>query len=72
MRRRELMLLLVGMMTATRALRAQQKAMPVIGYLSAGSPDFRLAAFAANVGGMPTAAITVTRRRTRSAARAGN
>ena len=45
MRRRELMLLLVGMMTATRALRAQQKAMPVIGYLSAGSPDFRLAAF---------------------------
>src|SRR6516162_2867168 len=45
MRRRELMLLLVGMMTATRALRAQQKAMPVIGYLSAGSPDFRLVAF---------------------------
>jgi putative tryptophan/tyrosine transport system substrate-binding protein len=33
MRRRELMLLLGGMMTAARALRAQQKAMPVVGYL---------------------------------------
>ena len=38
MRRRELMLLLGGMMTAARALRAQQKAMPVIGFLSSGSP----------------------------------
>jgi putative tryptophan/tyrosine transport system substrate-binding protein len=47
MRRRELMLLLAGTMTATRALRAQQKAMPVIGYLgdsvSPNSPS--LAAF---------------------------
>jgi hypothetical protein len=32
------MLLLCGMMTAARALRAQQKAMPVIGYLAGGSP----------------------------------
>ncbi len=38
MRRRELMLLLGGAMTAARALRAQQKAMPVIGYLSGTSP----------------------------------
>jgi putative tryptophan/tyrosine transport system substrate-binding protein len=38
MRRRELMLLLGGMMTAARALRAQQKAMPVIGFLSSLSP----------------------------------
>jgi putative ABC transport system substrate-binding protein len=38
MRRRELMLLLGGMMTAAGALRAQQKAMPVIGFLSSRSP----------------------------------
>ena len=34
MRRRELMLLAGGMMTETRVLRAQQKAMPVVGFLS--------------------------------------
>jgi putative ABC transport system substrate-binding protein len=38
MNRRELMLL-AGAMTAARGIRAQQKAMPVIGYLSGGSPD---------------------------------
>jgi putative tryptophan/tyrosine transport system substrate-binding protein len=38
MRRRELMLLLGGAMTAARTLRAQQKAMPVIGFLSSRSP----------------------------------
>jgi putative ABC transport system substrate-binding protein len=38
MRRRELMLLLAGAMTVARALRAQQKATPVIGYLSSTSP----------------------------------
>ena len=38
MRRRDLMLLLGCAMTAARALRAQQKAMPVIGFLGVNSP----------------------------------
>jgi putative ABC transport system substrate-binding protein len=38
MNRRELMLLLGGALTAARALRAQQKTMPVIGYLNGTSP----------------------------------
>ena len=38
-RRRELMLLLSLMLIAPRPLRAQQKATPVIGILSVGSPD---------------------------------
>jgi putative ABC transport system substrate-binding protein len=38
MRRRELMFVLAGAMTTARALRAQQKAMPVVGYLSPASP----------------------------------
>jgi putative ABC transport system substrate-binding protein len=38
MRRRELMLLLGAAMTAARALRAQQKAIPVIGSLGIASP----------------------------------
>jgi putative tryptophan/tyrosine transport system substrate-binding protein len=38
MRRRELLLLVGGVMTTGRALRAQQKAMPVIGALNVGSP----------------------------------
>jgi putative ABC transport system substrate-binding protein len=37
MKRRELMLLMAGAMTAGRPLRAQQKAMPVIGYLASTS-----------------------------------
>ena len=39
MNRRELMLLLGTVMTVARGLRAQQKGMPVIGWLSSGSPD---------------------------------
>jgi len=38
MRRRELMLLLGGAMTASHALRAQQKTMPVVGWLNSTSP----------------------------------
>jgi putative ABC transport system substrate-binding protein len=37
MNRRELMLVLGGVMTASRAVRAQQKAQPVIGFLSVAS-----------------------------------
>jgi putative ABC transport system substrate-binding protein len=39
MNRRELLLILAGAVTAGRAVRAQQKAMPVIGFLGLGSPD---------------------------------
>ncbi len=38
MNRRELILLLGGAMTAPRTLRAQQKAMPVVGYLGSSAP----------------------------------
>jgi putative ABC transport system substrate-binding protein len=38
MTRRELMLLVAGAMTAARGLRAQQRAIPVIGYLGSESP----------------------------------
>src|SRR5262245_28704778 len=38
MRRRELMLLLGGAMTAAGGLRAQEKGLPVLGYLDTGSP----------------------------------
>src|SRR5260370_8840579 len=42
---RELMLVLVGALTAAGALRAQQKVMPVLGFLSTASPGW----FAPNV-----------------------
>ena len=47
MKRRELLLLLGGAMTAAHALRAQQKAMPVVGYLSTASPGENAPAVAA-------------------------
>jgi hypothetical protein len=53
MRRRELLLLVAGAVTAPRTMLAQQKAMPVIGFLGAGSgpsaPDPYLAAFPAGI-----------------------
>ena len=36
MKRRELLLLLGGVLTANRTLRAQQKAVPVVGFLGVG------------------------------------
>src|SRR5438876_11209567 len=39
MRRRELLLLVGGAVTAPHALRADQKALPVIGYPVGGAPD---------------------------------
>src|SRR5258705_13437374 len=39
MRRRELMLLLGGALTSAHSLRAQQKTMPVIGFLNVRSPS---------------------------------
>jgi putative tryptophan/tyrosine transport system substrate-binding protein len=46
-RRRELIILLTGAMTAALAARAQQKAMPIIGYLDSTSPGFRVPFLAA-------------------------
>ena len=53
MNRREMMMLLGSAVTAPRALRAQQKAMPVIGYLDGTTPDAHV------VRGRPTSAAPV-------------
>ena len=47
MNRRELILLLGGAMTAAPALRAQQKPVPRIGFLSSGTSGPRVAPFLA-------------------------
>ena len=47
MRRREFLLLLAPNMMAARAVRAQQKAMPVIGFLNSGLPETDLPFLAA-------------------------
>ena len=44
MKRREFMLLMSSAMGAARALRAQQKAMPVVGWLQSFSPPANLGA----------------------------
>ena len=52
MNRRELLLLVAGAITAGHGLRAQQQAMPVIGYVSGGTPaaNLSLAAFRQGLG----------------------
>jgi putative ABC transport system substrate-binding protein len=52
MRRRELLLLVGGAVTAPHALRAQQKAMPVIGVLSSTTPGSSAANMAAFLQGL--------------------
>jgi len=39
MKRRDLVLLLGGTLASARSLRAQQRAMPVVGYIVVASPD---------------------------------
>jgi putative tryptophan/tyrosine transport system substrate-binding protein len=52
MKRRELLLLLGGVMAVPRALRAQQKAMPVIGFLGSPTPGSATALVAAFLQGL--------------------
>jgi putative tryptophan/tyrosine transport system substrate-binding protein len=50
MKRRELLLVLGAAMTAARGVRAQQKTMPVIGYLASSSPGPNVAVFREGLG----------------------
>jgi len=52
MRRRELLLLLATGMMGARAVRAQQKAMPVIGFLGAATPAVNVRLLPAFLGGL--------------------
>jgi putative ABC transport system substrate-binding protein len=52
MRRRDLLLLLTGSFATTRALSAQQKAMPVIGFLGSPTPGSATALVAAFLHGL--------------------
>ncbi len=52
MTRRELMLLLAGTVIAPRPLRAQQKRMPVIGYLASATPEVNVRLLPAFLGGL--------------------
>ena len=52
MRRRELLLMATAMMAAPGRLRAQHKAMPVIGYLASATPDVNAELLPAFLGGL--------------------
>ena len=58
MNRRELMILLLGNAMAARALRAQQKAMPVIGFLCSGASGAFASAAAAFRQGLSETAMS--------------
>jgi len=51
MRRRELLLMAMGIMAA-RAVRAQQKAMPVVGYLASATPEVNVPTLPAFLSGL--------------------
>ena len=60
MNRRELLLLLGGAIIAPGALRAQQKKMPVVGYLNGSTPEANAVQLAAFRQGLQTRTRSVT------------